>query len=184
MNIEDLPYGVCGVYCGQCPSGNGKIRSLAGNLIRYTADLTSDKPDFEIKEFDVKEFREGLRWFHESYGCPTCLKIKEPWCEVMKCEQAKKIREYLTLLAIIAGMQLTILLYFKEKGIGLVIPVISLCLVIAALEIILLYGLGTPWERFGEITIKGMRKQRSMIQLFTIISLFLVLVSIAEINQS
>ena len=95
MNIEDLPYGVCGVYCGQCPSGNGTIRSLAGKLIRYTADLISDNPDFEIKEFNVKEFREGLRWFHESYGCPTCLKIKEPWCEVMKCEKVRKLKSCL-----------------------------------------------------------------------------------------
>ena len=59
MNIDDLPYGVCGVYCGQCPSGNGTIRSLAGKLIRYTADLISDNPDFEIKECD---------------GCHSCWK--------------------------------------------------------------------------------------------------------------
>ncbi|MFX0062781.1 MAG: DUF3795 domain-containing protein [Candidatus Hermodarchaeota archaeon] len=92
MNIDEYSYGVCGVYCGQCPSGNGRIKTLAHELLRATADLTSDTPDYEIKEFNVTEFRKGLEWFHKSPCCPTCLNITEPWCEVLKCEQVKRLK--------------------------------------------------------------------------------------------
>ena len=88
---KDLPYGVCGVYCGQCPTGNGRVNALAEELLKVTTGLTSDTPDYEIKDFDVKEFRKGLEYFHKSYGCPTCLNIEEPWCEVLRCEKAKEL---------------------------------------------------------------------------------------------
>ncbi|MFX0116038.1 MAG: DUF3795 domain-containing protein [Candidatus Hodarchaeota archaeon] len=90
MNFSNFRYGVCGVYCGQCPSGNGRINDLAADLLRSLAYLTSDYPDYKIQEFNATEFRKGLEWFSESYGCPTCLKIKEPWCEVRKCPKTMK----------------------------------------------------------------------------------------------
>jgi len=86
-------YGVCGVFCEQCPAGNGKIKELAGELKRLTADFISDFPG--CKEFNFSEFTKGLVFFHQSYGCPTCLNIKEPWCEVLKCEKAKELKSCL-----------------------------------------------------------------------------------------
>ncbi|MFW9996892.1 MAG: DUF3795 domain-containing protein [Candidatus Odinarchaeota archaeon] len=86
-------YGICGVYCGQCPSGNGRIKEFAGELKRMTADFGNDFPDF--KEFNFNEFQKGLEWFNRSPGCPTCLMIKEPWCKVLKCEKAQQLKSCL-----------------------------------------------------------------------------------------
>ena len=86
-------HGVCGVYCGQCASGNGRIKDLAKELRRLTAGLLDYKPDFD--EFDFSELQKGLKWLDEDFGCPTCLKLDDYWCAVMKCEKAKELKSCL-----------------------------------------------------------------------------------------
>ena len=88
MNDNSKPYGVCGVYCGQCPSGKGKIKNIAKELRRL---IIKDYEWVEsvIKEFDYVNFLKGLEWFTKQQ-CPTCTKIKDPWCEVRKCEKIIK----------------------------------------------------------------------------------------------
>jgi len=93
MGGDEFSYGVCGVFCEQCASGNGRIKELAGELNRLTADFITTFPDF--KEFDFSEYKKGLEYFQHSYGCPTCLKIKEPWCEILKCDKAKELKSCL-----------------------------------------------------------------------------------------
>ncbi|MFB0543674.1 MAG: DUF3795 domain-containing protein [Candidatus Bathyarchaeia archaeon] len=90
---SDYSYGVCGVFCEQCPTGNGRIKELARELKRLTADFISTFPDF--KGFNFSEFTKGLDYFLQSYGCPTCLNVEEPWCEVLKCEKAKELKNCL-----------------------------------------------------------------------------------------
>jgi len=93
MGVTEYAYGVCGVFCEQCASGNGRIKELSGELRRLTAGLIDYRPDFN--EFDFSEFQRGLEWLNESFGCPTCLKIEEHWCGVMSCEKAKELRSCL-----------------------------------------------------------------------------------------
>jgi hypothetical protein len=45
-------------------------------------------------DFKFDDVRKGLKWFAKS-KCPTCLKIKRPWCEVMKCKKARELKSCL-----------------------------------------------------------------------------------------
>ena len=86
----DYRYGRCGVFCETCPAGNGRVVELAGELKRLTSDFFKDFPEGH-GGFDWAEYRKGLDYFYESYGCPTCTKLEgEPWCEVLKCEKVRK----------------------------------------------------------------------------------------------
>ncbi len=86
----DYKFGRCGVFCETCPAGNGRVVELAGELKRLTSDFFKDFPEGH-GGFDWKDYRKGLDFFVESYGCPTCTKLEgEPWCEVLKCD---KVRE-------------------------------------------------------------------------------------------
>jgi len=93
MGDSEFRYGVCGVFCEQCATGNGRVKELAGELNRLTADFIATFPDF--REFDFSEYKKGLEYFQHSHGCPTCLKVKEPWCEVLKCDKAKELKSCL-----------------------------------------------------------------------------------------
>ncbi len=60
---------------------------LAGEVKRSTSDFFKDFPEGH-GGFDWAEYRKGLDYFYESYGCPTCTKLEgEPWCEVLKYEK-------------------------------------------------------------------------------------------------
>ena len=50
MSDAEYTYGVCGVFCEQHASGNGRIKKLAQELKRLTAGLIDYRPDFN--EFD------------------------------------------------------------------------------------------------------------------------------------
>lgn len=60
MEADEYPYGVCGVYCGQCASGNGRISTHARELRRLT-DVYLTWMDQVDMGFDWKEFRKGLK---------------------------------------------------------------------------------------------------------------------------
>lgn len=86
MSEGDYVYGVCGVFCEMCPTGNGKISELASKLLHLTQgsyEWAEDSVDFKFEDV-----RKGLEWFAEA-KCPTCLNIKEPWCGVLECERIK-----------------------------------------------------------------------------------------------
>lgn len=92
MKEKGYSYGVCGVFCEMCPTGNKRISKLASELLY----LTNDSYEWAEKHVDFKivDVRKGLKWF-EKMKCPTCLKIKKPWCGVLKCEKAKKLKSCL-----------------------------------------------------------------------------------------
>jgi hypothetical protein len=84
MSEDEYAYGVCGVFCEMCPTGNGRISELAKDLLH----LTQGNYDWakDMVDFDFGDVRKGLEWFAKG-KCPTCLKIEEPWCDVLKCEK-------------------------------------------------------------------------------------------------
>ncbi len=92
MFKENYSYGVCGVFCEMCPTGNGKISQLASELLRLIKNSYKWAED-EVN-FSFKDVREGLEWLTKD-SCPTCRQIKEPWCEVLKCEKASKLQSCL-----------------------------------------------------------------------------------------
>lgn len=101
MKNENERYGICGVYCGQCPSGNGRVKMMAGELKRLI-DTTRYEWLTEVeKSFKFEEFRKGLEWFANAQ-CPMFLNGGGAPCQNKKCAAEKKLRsclmcnEYLT----------------------------------------------------------------------------------------
>ena len=86
---RDYRYGRCGVFCETCPAGNGRVVELACELKRFTSDFFKDFPEGH-GGFDWAEYRRGLDFFIESYSCPSCLNIEEPWCEVLNVRRSGK----------------------------------------------------------------------------------------------
>lgn len=72
-----------------CSTGNGRVKELAEELRRLTAGFFKVFPPGH-GDFDWDQYRKGLDYFCESYGCPTCLGIEDPWCEVLKCEKVEE----------------------------------------------------------------------------------------------
>jgi hypothetical protein len=92
MFKDNYSYGVCGVFCEMCPTGNGKISQLASELLRLIKNSYKWAED-EVN-FSFKDMQEGLEWLtKDSY--PTCRQIKEPWCDVLKCKKASKLQSCL-----------------------------------------------------------------------------------------
>jgi hypothetical protein len=94
MEGKNLRYGVCGVYCGQCPSGNGRVKFMAGELKRLVDTVRYEWVGYVVKSFSFEEFRKGLEWFSDAQ-CPTCLKGGGAPCENRKCASAKKLQSCL-----------------------------------------------------------------------------------------
>ena len=92
MFKDNYSYGVCGVFCEMCPTGNGKISQLASELLRLIKNSYKWAED-EVN-FSFKDVREGLEWLTKD-SCPTCRQIKEPWCDVLKCKKASKLQSCL-----------------------------------------------------------------------------------------
>ena len=101
MSAKDSQYGICGVYCGQRPSGNGRVKIMAGELKRLVDTVRYDWTKEVIKSFNFDEFRKGLEWFSLAQ-CPMCLKGGGAPCENKKCAPKKGLQsclqcnEYLT----------------------------------------------------------------------------------------
>jgi hypothetical protein len=101
MEEKDRQYGICGVYCGQCPSGNGRVRFMAEELKRLVDTTRYEWVSQVVKSFSFDEFRKGLEWFSQAQ-CPMCLNGGGAPCENRKCAPAKKLQsclqcdEYLT----------------------------------------------------------------------------------------
>ncbi len=95
MAIDNMKYGICGVYCGQCPSGNGRVRMMAGELKRLVDTTRYDWVREFVKSFDFDEFRKGLEWFSDSQ-CPMCLNGGGAPCQNRKCASDRKLRSCLS----------------------------------------------------------------------------------------
>jgi hypothetical protein len=91
---KKFSYGICGVYCGQCPSGNGRVRFAAGELKRLVDTARYDWAENAVKSFSFREFRKGLEWFLNSQ-CPMCLNGGGAPCENRKCASGKKLESCL-----------------------------------------------------------------------------------------
>jgi hypothetical protein len=100
-NKENRQYGICGVYCGQCPNGNGRVKAIAGELKRLVDTVRYDWLNYAEKRFSFNEFRKSLEWFSQAQ-CPMCLNGGGAPCENKKCAPQKKLEscllcnEYLT----------------------------------------------------------------------------------------
>jgi len=94
MDKKDYAYGICGVYCGQCPSGNGRVRIIAGELKRLVDTVGYDWVEFAVNFFKFSEFRKGLEWFARAQ-CPMCLDGGGAPCENRKCVAGKKLESCL-----------------------------------------------------------------------------------------
>ena len=70
---------ICGVYCGQCPNGNGRVKYAAGELKRLVDTTRYGWLEEVVDSFSFEEFRKGLEWF-ASNRCPSCLNMEEAHC--------------------------------------------------------------------------------------------------------
>jgi hypothetical protein len=101
MEKKNDRYGVCGVYCGQCPNGNGRVTMMAMELKRLVDTTRYNWVRDAVKSFSFDEFRKGLEWFSDS-RCPMCLNGGGAPCENRKCATGKNLQscllcnEYLT----------------------------------------------------------------------------------------
>jgi hypothetical protein len=91
MSIENRQYGVCGVYCGQCPNGNGRVKAMAREFKRLVDTARYEWVADVVKSFEFVEFRKGLEWFANAQ-CPMCLNgAHGASCENRKCASEKKL---------------------------------------------------------------------------------------------
>jgi transcription elongation factor Elf1 len=94
MENKNRQYGICGVYCGQCPNGNGRVKMMAKELKRLVDTTRYDWVRVVVKSFKFDEFRKGLEWFSDSQ-CPMCLNGGGAPCENKKCASEKKLQSCL-----------------------------------------------------------------------------------------
>jgi hypothetical protein len=47
-----------------------------------------------MEDFSFEDLRKGLECLTKD-ECPTCFNIKDPWCDVMKCDKAKELQSCL-----------------------------------------------------------------------------------------
>jgi transcription elongation factor Elf1 len=87
-------YGICGVYCGQCPNGNGRVKFSAGELRRLVDTVRYEWLNYVEKSFSFDEFRKGLEWFANAQ-CPMCLNGGGAPCENKKCAKTKGLESCL-----------------------------------------------------------------------------------------
>lgn len=94
MKSTNDQYGICGVYCGQCPNGNGRVKMMAGELKRLVDTTRYNWVRDVVKSFNFDEFRRGLEWFSAAQ-CPMCLNGGGAPCENRKCASKKKLESCL-----------------------------------------------------------------------------------------
>jgi hypothetical protein len=94
MSGSNNQYGICGVYCGQCPNGNGRVKMIAGELKRLVDTTRYDWLREVVKSFSFDEFRKGLEWFSIAQ-CSMCLNGGGAPCENRKCASKKNLQSCL-----------------------------------------------------------------------------------------
>jgi len=94
MSINNRQYGICGVYCGQCPNGNGRVKMITRELKRLVDTTRYNWVRDMVRSFSFDEFRKGLEWFSDSQ-CPMCLNGGGAPCENRKCVSRKNLQSCL-----------------------------------------------------------------------------------------
>lgn len=94
MTKKSYHYGICGVYCGQCPNGNGRVKMTARELRRLIDTVRYDWTEHVVKSFKFQEFRKGLEWFANAQ-CPGCLSGGGAPCKNRKCAADRKLESCL-----------------------------------------------------------------------------------------
>jgi hypothetical protein len=94
MDMRNSRYGICGVYCGQCPNGNGRVKMMAGELKRLVDTTRYGWVGDVVKSFNFEEFRKGLEWFAAAQ-CSMCLNGGGAPCQNRKCASDKKLESCL-----------------------------------------------------------------------------------------
>jgi hypothetical protein len=94
MKEKNNQYGICRVYCGQCPNGNGRVKMTASELKRLVDTVRYNWVNIAVKSFRFEEFRKGLEWFSNAQ-CPMCLNGGGAPCENRKCATEKKLQSCL-----------------------------------------------------------------------------------------
>jgi hypothetical protein len=84
-------YGICGVYCGQCPDGNGRVKMMARELRRLVDTTRYDWLREAVKSFSFDDFRKGLEWFSRAQ-CRMRLNGGGAPCENRKCAAKKHLQ--------------------------------------------------------------------------------------------
>jgi hypothetical protein len=87
-------YDICGVYCGQCPSGNGRVKMFSAELKRLVDTCGYDWVENAIKSFSFAEFRKGLEWFSNAQ-CTGCQGGGGAPCKNKGCASEKKLESCL-----------------------------------------------------------------------------------------
>ena len=87
-------YRVCGVYCEQCPSGNGRVKYSAGELKRLIDTTRYEWLNDVEKRFSFDEFRKGLEWFAQAQ-CTGCQHGGGAPCPNWGCAEEKGLRSCL-----------------------------------------------------------------------------------------
>ena len=94
ISLEKYDYGACGVYCGQCPNGNGRVRYAAGELKRLVDTTRCGWLEEAVESFSFNEFRKGLEWFSQAQ-CRGCLGGGGAPCRNRGCAEGKGLRSCL-----------------------------------------------------------------------------------------
>jgi hypothetical protein len=94
MEEKNDRYGVCGIYCGQCPSGNGRVKWMACELKRLIDTTRYDWVRYAVRSFRFDEFRKGLEWFSDAQ-CPMCLHGGGAPCQNRKCATGRELQSCL-----------------------------------------------------------------------------------------
>ena len=90
--VKEYNYGVCGVYCGQCASGNGRLRLFALELKRLTDVYLRWMENVDVG-FDYSEFRKGLNVI-SNWRC-NCLDNEDCHVGNKQCAKEKGLRSCL-----------------------------------------------------------------------------------------
>ena len=82
--------GRCGLWCGSCGVGNGALASAARRLLEIYDGYGVH--EWGPQDFDVQEFRKGLRSLGAMEGCRGCLEGDgNPECKLRPCVESRSI---------------------------------------------------------------------------------------------
>jgi hypothetical protein len=84
--------GYCGLWCGSCGVGNGAMALAAKRFHEIYEGYGVH--DWGPKDFEIKEFRKGLKSLAAMEGCRGCLKDDgNPRCPIRPCARERGISD-------------------------------------------------------------------------------------------
>lgn len=80
--------GYCGIWCGNCPGGNGVTQELTKRYEEFVKLSQIEK--WAPKDFDFGEFMKGLGSIQSMSLCPGCMEGGgAPECTIRTCAKGK-----------------------------------------------------------------------------------------------